>query len=216
MRDLLFVHGPVACGHARGCQTEYAYDEGGRQNWVKDPAGRVTATEYDGLGRAVLVTENAEGASGEPKQYTAYQYSTTTGQLTAVAAVRAEHFNGVAAAFINVHWDAADGTLQVTEYDYGASVVNPAGGGYTDVSANGGWISDVYYPDPADGQPETDPSITFTYLPDGQVAERTDARGVRLVYEYDKAQRLAVRSKPRSSSRCRTTPPSEITPGRSR
>ena len=48
----------------------------------------------------------------------------------------------------------------------------------------------VYYPDPQGGQPESGPSVRFTYRFDGQVATRIDGRGVELIYGYDDRDRL--------------------------
>jgi RHS repeat-associated protein len=151
----------------------------------------VTQTEYDDLGRVVLVTENADAAAGEARRHTAYLYEGNTGRLVQVAAVRDAHFTGDP-SFAAIDWEAADGSLQVTRYAYGALVENAdTNGGYSTASTNGAWIAAVYYPDPVTGQPSLEPAVGFTYRFDGQVAERTDARGVVLRYTYDDRDRLA-------------------------
>ncbi len=177
--------------------TCYGYDEAGRQNLVIGPGGIATRTVYDGLGRVVLVIENADWIGGNPdpeQQFTAYRYIDTNGVLTDVAAVERDHNGGnPIAGPEDINWDAADGTLQVTHYEYGAPVaqIDAASGTYTAVSRHNGWMSGVYSPDPDTGQPEAEPSIEFTYRFDGQVASRLDARDVLLEYIYDDRDRLA-------------------------
>ena len=171
--------------------TLYGYDDAGRQYRVTDSGDVVTETEYDDMGRVILVTENAEGEPGEPRRHTAYYYEPGTGLLTNVAAVRDEHFAG-GPSFAAIDWQATDGTIQVTEYVYGAQVLDAnSNGTYSDISTNGGWIRAVHYPDPLTGQPEETPSVTFAYRFDGQVARRIDRRGVKLFYQYDDRDRLA-------------------------
>ncbi|MCK4659889.1 MAG: hypothetical protein KAV82_10250 [Phycisphaerae bacterium] len=181
---------PPSCGSADVLVTQYAYDDAGRQNEVIDSACVVTRTEYDDIGRVMLVTENAGGQPGEPRRHTAYQYDTATGLLVKVAAVRDEHFCDTP-SYDAIDWEAGDGTLQVTRYAYGGPVLDATTNGtYSDASANGGWISAVHYPDPDTGQPQQTPAVTFGYRFDGQVARRVDARGVELLYRYDDRDRL--------------------------
>ncbi|MCB9866886.1 MAG: RHS repeat protein, partial [Phycisphaerales bacterium] len=167
--------------------TQYEYDDAGRQYRVTDPAGLVTETEYDDLGRQVLVSENAAWLNGEPPRQTAYRYEKSSGRLVEVAAL-----NGTTATdYAAIDWNATDGSIQITRYDYDAPIVNlDSTGAIVYVSTNGGWISAVHYPDPETGQPEAEPSLRFAYRHDGQVAQRIDARGVELDYQYDARDRL--------------------------
>ena len=175
--------------------THYEYDAAGRQNYVTDAAGITTFTEYDDLGRVLLVTENVDGIEGDPR-HTAYKYEKRTGRLTHVAAVRADYLDTACGdpphCYSAINWEPTDGSAQVTRYVYNAEVVNLDTNGvdYGAVSTNGAWISAVHYPDPDTGAPADEPTVQFTYRHDGQVIERTDARGVRLIYAYDGRDRL--------------------------
>ncbi|NLX21748.1 MAG: hypothetical protein GXY55_08780, partial [Phycisphaerae bacterium] len=165
--------------------TSYSYDGAGRQTVVVHPDGTETHYEYDGLERQILVIENAtadESQPGEQRRRTAYFYECADAipeqrcqgeRLLKIAAVLPEHAGGVD-KFSDIQWSAADGTLQVTEFVYGAEVVDQGGAG---ISRHNGWIAEVHYPDPATGQPIAAPSFAFTYYADGAVASRTDAKG---------------------------------------
>ncbi|HUU84928.1 MAG TPA: RHS repeat-associated core domain-containing protein [Phycisphaerae bacterium] len=184
---------PTAASLPGARVTCYEYDGEGRQSKVIDPGGIATRTEYDGLGRVVMVTENADGGADE-QRHTAYYFDASTsggtGQLTMVAAVEPGNFNGTA-EWQNIQWTATDGSIQVTRYVYNAVVVHDDDSGELEgISSNGAWIGAVHYPDPETGQPEATPSVRFRYYPDGLLAERTDARGVTLRYEYDALDRL--------------------------
>jgi len=178
--------------------TSYSYDGAGRQTVVVHPDGTETHYEYDGLERQILVIENAtadESQPGEQRRRTAYFYECADAipeqrcqgeRLLKIAAVLPEHAGGVD-KFSDIQWSAADGTLQVTEFVYGAEVVDQGGAG---ISRHNGWIAEVHYPDPATGQPIAAPSFAFTYYADGAVASRTDAKGNRFDYRYDELGRL--------------------------
>jgi YD repeat-containing protein len=168
--------------------TRYEYDAAGRQSGVTQPDGSVTRTEYDGLGRVLLTIENADAASAAERRVTAYKYD-EDGRLSHMAAVLPAHNGGAGVTqHAQVTWGATDGSLQVTEMVYGATVVNQhdrAG-----VSQHNGWIQQVKFPDRGSGQPSATHTLTFTYFPDGAVASRTDALGVTFHYEYDEESRL--------------------------
>ncbi|HOW73396.1 MAG TPA: thrombospondin type 3 repeat-containing protein [Phycisphaerae bacterium] len=183
-------HPPVSSTGAR--VTHYEYDQAGRQKRITNPDGTVTENEYDGLGRLILTTEDADGLHRQ----TAYRYeccgpsgqNCTGNRLVAVAAIvpissRAGRVN----RWADIDWQASEGSLQVTGLTYGADVVNTAG---RVISENNGWIKDVHYPDPTTGQPSAAASFTFTYYSDGSVASRKDAKNNEFRYRYDEVGRL--------------------------
>ncbi|MBN1490969.1 MAG: thrombospondin type 3 repeat-containing protein, partial [Phycisphaerae bacterium] len=187
--------------------TQYDYDEEGRQQRVWHPDGTVTEYEYDGLGRTLLVTENAGGDATDPPRRTAYKYDNgsgtnePTGQLIAMAAVLPE---SGATTWSAITW--GDGSaVQVTTFEYGADVVGrnwtaPAyDSGWaiapTVESRHNGWIKRVHVPRGGGKS-----ILEFTYYSDGSVASRAtgtidDATGLlvpnsTLYYAYDDAGRL--------------------------
>ncbi|NLE61594.1 MAG: hypothetical protein GX616_24845, partial [Planctomycetes bacterium] len=170
---------PVTC---------YAYDEGGRQNTVWNPDGTVTTTEYDGLGRVLLVTENDGGdlIDLDGVRRTAHSYD-QYGRLELMAAVDTMNNSGTVSSYASIDWEATDGTIQITRFEYGADVLDKSG---AKISEHNGWIKAVHYPDPDTGQPSTSPSLSFEYYSDGSVASREDEKGNRFVYHYDEQGRL--------------------------
>ncbi len=112
----------------------YGYDGGGRQNRVWHPDGTVTAYEFDGFGRQVLVTENAAATAAKDRQITAYFHecadvgegqSCAGSRLLKMAAVLPGHSGGAGVtAWSQIDWSATDGSLQVTQFGYGAEVVD--------------------------------------------------------------------------------------------
>ncbi len=166
--------------------TRNAYDDEGRLVETLNPDGTATHTEYDAFGRVRLTIENALDTDPAARLVTAHDYD-DDGRLWRIAAVLPAHAGGVT-AFDQINWSAADGSLQITQLEYdGAPVVDENGAALT---LHNGRVWKVYYPDPATGQPETTPSFTYTYLGDGLVASRTDARGNVLHYTYDELGRL--------------------------
>jgi YD repeat-containing protein len=162
--------------------TAYAYDGAGNQSAVFHPDGTVTRTEYDDLGRVLLTTENAdEAVSFDQVQRTAYRYD-DRGRLSMMAAVFPDQFTG----YDQINWDAPNGTAQVTEFLYGADVVD-SGGGL--ISANNAFIKEVHFPDRQNGQPSAADALHFTYFSDGAVATRTDQRGMVFSHSYDELGR---------------------------
>jgi YD repeat-containing protein len=175
--------------------TAYAYDAAGHQAAVFHPDGTVTRNEYDGLGRLILLRENAGKLGGQPQRITAYFYecagntseSCQGSRLLKIAAVLPTHKNGDVAQWADIDWSAAGAvgtpaTLQVTSFDYASQVVDSS---QAAISGNNSWISAVHYPDPVTGQPSTEASLTFTYYSDGSVASRMDAKGNWFKYFYD-------------------------------
>ncbi|MBL8880033.1 MAG: hypothetical protein JNG88_13010, partial [Phycisphaerales bacterium] len=164
--------------------TEYTYDDAGRQVAVTHPDGTVTRTRYDGLGRVLVTIENADDADVAQRRVTAHQYD-SAGRLEKIAAVLpAQNVNPLDP---QVNWSSTDGSVQVTQLLYGATVVDSGGAAR---SQNNSLIAEVRYPDPVTGQPSTTDALQFRYYFDGSVAERIDARGVKLTYHYDELGRL--------------------------
>ncbi len=107
--------------------TRHGYNNASVENATYQPDGTVTRTEYDGLGRQILVTENADDSNVNMRRSTAYFYDNKTGQLQKMAAVLPNH-NGTdglpgLANWSDINWSATNGSLQVTEMVYGADVV---------------------------------------------------------------------------------------------
>ncbi|MCC6360091.1 MAG: RHS repeat protein, partial [Phycisphaerales bacterium] len=179
---------PTTANFPAALFTRYEYDAKGRQVAVHNPGGDVTRTVYDDLGRQRLVIENANGATADERRITAYDYD-TAGRLSRIAAVLPAHNGGAVDEFSDVDWGASDGSLQVTEMKYGATVVTSAAG-HAAISANETWIAEVRYPDRETGQPSVDNHLLFTYYSDGLVASRTDGLGRTFTYAYDDLSRL--------------------------
>jgi YD repeat-containing protein len=119
--------------------------EAGQQRRVFSPDGTITDTEYDGLGRTLLVTENAADAYDlDGVRRTAHRYD-QYGRLELMAAVMPMHKEGDVNKWADVDWDAADGTLQITRFDYGADVLDKAG---NKISEHNGWNKGSSLPQP--------------------------------------------------------------------
>ncbi|MCG3136725.1 MAG: hypothetical protein HJJLKODD_00561 [Phycisphaerae bacterium] len=184
----------TACTHdAFGAEvlvTCFGYDEKDNQNAVYNPDGTVTRTEFNGLKKTLLVTENADDPLPENRRVTAYRYDLDSGQLIQIAAVLPDHAGGVT-SYDQIDWNATDSTLQVTEVIYGADVLTglDSGGMANPLSASNAFIKEVRYPDPITGQPDPANYLKFTYFVDGSVATREDSRGVIFTHTYDELKR---------------------------
>jgi len=171
--------------------TEYTYDDAGRVTTVTDPEEKVTRyNQYDALGRVLLMTEDDGGLN----RRTAYLYD-SQGRLAKIATGPFTPNDPITETLFD---DLPDnGEYQVTEYKYG----NPRGddfadgegaavlavneqGGLDQIARLPGAISAVYYPDPDTGLPSSTAAVQFQYYIDGQVATRTDGRGLTLTYQY--------------------------------
>jgi Restriction endonuclease fold toxin 9 len=193
------------------------YDEDGHKILDEAPDGSRTRYWYNGYGEVLAVSRNHQANPVDPEsvERIAYRYD-AAGRLVAMAAVSPDHDPSVApetppqsSTAYNpiVYWGADDGTLQITEIEYGARVVSDV---YPDDpdrawSRNGGFIGKVRYPDPVTGQPldndpndpDSDADLEFTYYADGSLHSRSDGRvnatsGKRLTFqhEYDEQSRL--------------------------
>ncbi len=161
--------------------TSYEYDEDtGRQTAVISPDGMRTEYEYDSFGRMLLLTENAGGTADQVRR-TAYFYD--GGQLTKMAAVTPA---ANVTEWADVPWTATDGSVQVSEFVYGAVVRDAATG--DPLSANNNWIAEVHYPG-ANGQPDSVPGLEFEYYSNGAIAWVRNARGIEIEYAYDELDR---------------------------
>jgi len=109
--------------------TKYEYDESGSQNATHNPDGTVTRTEFDDLGREILMTENANDRDADGLlRHTANYYDGETGLLMKMAAVLPDHvgFDGDPGIgnWSDINWSRSDGSLQVTEMIYNGNVVD--------------------------------------------------------------------------------------------
>jgi RHS repeat-associated protein len=187
--------------------TLYKYDLAGRRNWTRDARGIVRRTWYNLLGSPVLEAENwpdpddvvAQHYEG-PVRYTAYHY-TQAGLLDMIVALMfTEDGASVTPAHLNWTEDASNkyvatglalvpgapmtlDAFQATSFVYGAPVHNATDG--EQVSTAPGAIAEIRYPKSDTGLPDdTNDKLTFAYTISGQVAARTDQRGVTLHFEY--------------------------------
>lgn len=172
--------------------TLYIYDDLGRQKEVVNPDGTATRFAYNSLGQMTVKTEigqyTPEGSRAGIRQ-TAYQYS--AGQLISIAAVEAPTrvWMGESGESSSFSWAETAG-LQITRLIYGAPVVE---NDHDAISQHNGWVKAVHFPPNGVWDPEQDPpapDLTFTYLPDGVVAARTEARGLTHYYAYDERGNL--------------------------
>ncbi len=173
----------------------------GRLIWSSAPDGSITEMAYDKAGRLARRTENAFGPAGSISRTTEYEY--TLGRLTGIVVSRTPG-------------DPEPGDRQVTRVVYGARLLEqtpgPVGGSTPPMYQDSGvhhasLVGRMHLPVAATGEPpaaasnpptlpQSDPNldtgeIVLRYTFDGQIAERTDARGVTFRYFYDALGRLA-------------------------
>ena len=156
----------------------YEYDGRGNQVRTIEPTGGpgkylATEFEYTPTGRLTKKTENSEDAN--PNLHKSTLYSHQYGRLISIEAASTK----VPLA----------GKPQETKVVYGAEIVDA---GFSVVSLNNGLVGKVRFPDETTGEPSAaDDVMSIRYNFAGQVAERTDARGVTFRYEYDALGRLS-------------------------
>lgn len=172
----------------------YVYDDRGNRSLIRHPDGTVTRHVYDDWGNIALTQEGItlDTSGGLDTVGRATQYRYENGKLVRVAALLPPMLAATdPTADLDPSFQAtapAD-SYQITEFVYGAEVVSWDSSlhQFTGVSANNDWVGEVRFPD-ANGDP-TDPSenpdLKFQYYPDGLLASRTDARGVRFEHLYD-------------------------------
>ncbi|MCW5766676.1 MAG: RHS repeat protein [Phycisphaeraceae bacterium] len=157
---------------ARAPLTISVYDTRGNLTHEVHPNGSVTHSEYSSLGRLIRRTENFGAPDAWNRRRTEHDYS--IGRLTQVRTAK----NGES---LPLAWSR-------TAVTYGAPIVDDA---FDIVSHNNALVGRLSPPDFA-GDP-ADPSkfgFNVRYTFSGQVAERTDARGVTFRYRYDDLDRL--------------------------
>ncbi len=163
------------------------------------PDGSATAYRYTSLGQLLTVIENVQDPDPEKMRVVAHKYDPLTSKLVKIAAVLPGNTPlppppPVTDPLWDVEWDKTDGTLQVTQIVYGATVdagIDPVTQQPV-TSKNGAWIGAVHFPDPVTGQPAgnpglptAQPDLSFVYYPDGLLRKRTDKRGVAFTHEFD-------------------------------
>lgn len=162
---------------AKALITCFEYDPQQRLVGQVNPDGSVTRTEYDALGRVLSTTENALSNAANERRLTAYDYD-SFGRLARIGAVKTG---------TQIDWEASDGSVQVTQLAYDADVVDSAG---NVLFSDPDKVGKITFPGPT-GQPgEGSPTLQFTYLETGEIASRTDARGIALRYTYDDRSNL--------------------------
>ena len=197
----------------------YGYDAAGRRIWSQDPKGRVTRTWHDLLGRTLLVAENwkdtekfaptqdtSEFLTPEhsgPIRYTAYHH--TRGGLNDMIVALFPATQDAAIIPENIEWgdsdpandfaattcSVTDTTVQVTQFLYGAPILNDTDHTTPAVSVAPNLVAEVRYPDPANGgQPSATDRVQYKFTIGGNLAQRTDQRGVVLDYKYEKRGQL--------------------------
>ncbi|MFG0285957.1 MAG: hypothetical protein ACF8R7_16190 [Phycisphaerales bacterium JB039] len=175
--------------------TAYRYDGAGNRTGVYHPDGTWTRHVYDSFGKVILTQENQAASDLSETSITAYEYE--HGRMVRIAAVMPGHDATGGVGLVGVegmmraNWDAADNTLQITEFRYGADAVEVTGGLVDSPpivssprSRNNGWVGSIHFSGDG-GQPSATPDLTFTYYVDGKLATRTDRRGVTFTHIYD-------------------------------
>ncbi|MCO6438436.1 MAG: hypothetical protein J5J06_15205, partial [Phycisphaerae bacterium] len=196
---LLDANDPIP-GTAR--HTSYGYDPAtGKQVSVTYPDGTTVDTERDSFDRVLMETTSRDGVR---VAQTAYLYECmdvadpsqcdNLGRLLAIASVDVALQPNFDSA-TDIPWDAPPAGVQVTRFAYDAIVYDAAGYDGTfdpadQMSSGSGWISAVFYPDPATGGMPAEPSYQFAYYSDGTIARREDANGNVLYFEYDDLRQL--------------------------
>src|SRR5690606_35467009 len=143
----------------------YEYDGRGNQVRTIEPTGGpgkylATEFEYTPTGRLTKKTENSEDANPNLHKSTLYSHQYAP-QIS------------IEAASTKV---PLAGKPQETKVVYGAEIVDA---GFSVVSLNNGLVGKVRFPDETTGEPSAaDDVMSIRYNFAGQVAERTDARGV--------------------------------------
>jgi RHS repeat-associated protein len=141
--------------------TTYGYDAAGNQDTVTDPAGIVTQTYFDALGRQTEVIDDYTNGvpTDSSNQTTAYTYDGDGDILTQTAV------------------EPAGTPNQTTAYIY-----NSTSGIFSNTL-----LTTVEYPDATTGSASTSPSddMTYTYDALGEKISMTDQNGTTHAYSYD-------------------------------
>jgi RHS repeat-associated protein len=145
--------------------TSYEYNGAGWVEDTVDPRGIDTRTEYDGLGRTTRTIQNyTDGVpTNSSNRTTAYTYDGDDNRLTVTGVL-------------------PSGTpSETTEYVYGVSTATGSAINSNDL------LAATIYPDPATGQPSTDPSQheSYAYNALGQITSVIDRNGTTHAYRYD-------------------------------
>ena len=149
--------------------TSATYDAAGNVAAVTDPAGLVTATTYDALGRTTQTV--ADYTDGTP--------TASTNQTTAYAYDGDDHVTSMTAVL------PSGQASQTTDYIYG---VTTAGGGGVD---DNDLLQATQYPDPTTGAASASQAETYAYDALGERTTFTDRNGTTHAYAYDGLGRLA-------------------------
>ena len=156
---------------------ESEYNANGRVIERRDEAGRVTAFEYDALGRLAAVIDAAGGRTVVPPRRGRESHA-PDGRAQPRHRYGYDALNRLAerilpsGAFETFTYDAVGNPIAHRDFN-GASTIHE----YDEVNR----LTRRRFPDSSD--------VTFTYIPTGPRATSTDARGMTR-YEYDARDRL--------------------------
>lgn len=162
---------------------EYEYDERGQLIREVDPLGVATEYVYDDLGRELLVTKNADGAS-DPTDVVQTAYRYRDDQVIGVAEIQHDAMFPAQPGTIDyegIDWESPATGIVLTTVDFGADVVDPATGAA--ITRDNDMIVAVRFP--GANALETSPAYTFSYDLRGMLHERTDARAITMTHSYD-------------------------------
>ncbi len=183
---------------AKGIVSRTWYDLLGRtilqaENWNDN--------ELFAFGGLATLTPNHSGQT----RYTAHHF--TRGGLNDLMVAIRQNFEGANITPGMIAWASGDinndfaattaslpgvgGSVQATHFVYGtpnivSEIVNAEAaphGGADPISTFRPLVSEIWYPDES-GVPNANDAVKFTYTTSGQIASRTDQRGVTLEYEY--------------------------------
>jgi len=152
--------------------TVSVYDTSGRLRYAVDATGVATEHRYSPSGKLVEKIENATATYPRDRRSTkyAYRFGRLVELSTAPANAQASS-NGTPPA-----------SQQTTRVEYGAELVDSD---YNVVSMHNGLVGRMLAPNLTTGSPSAAAVVTLRYFLTGNVAERTDARGVTFRYSYD-------------------------------
>ena len=201
-----------------GCQVAYLENAGSLSQSISFPAaGTYTigfqaayCPDFAGADPFAVKVDGQTAGTFTPTTYATYQgclvsFAVSTGGSHTVSFVGLDSSGQEPISLIDGVWISAGSpvpstTVTLTTYDDAHDkryVTNPLGSGYTDVCHTTetdydkvGQVLKVIQPAPVSGQSQ--PTTTYTYDADGNLATVTDPRGFETVYSYDESDRKTV------------------------
>ena len=147
--------------------SSFLYNDAGWLDFVIDPRGIASRTEYDALGRTTrTIQAYVDGTpSAADDRTTEYTYDGNSNLLTVTAVLPGS-------------------AVQTTQYLYGVTTGSGSGVNSNDIRAA------MRYPDPTTGLPSSSEQETYTVNALGQALTATDRNGTTHSYTYDVLGRL--------------------------